>query len=356
MGRPSPPGNAGRLLRLPVRRLLAPLAVLLLASPAWASEKTDVVVLVNGDRITGEIKGMTRNTLDYKTDDAGRLSIEWNKVVRVTSPHYFEVELSSGKKHYGRFLDPPPGEQGVVHLDDETTLPIADVVGVVPIDAGIWSRLKAYLDVGFTLAKSNKAVTLSADGGFAYRGERIGVSLDLESYYQDDANNVGVSRGTAKVVGEYYLTRWRAVALAGAEHNDELDLKLRLSLGAGAGYSAVQTNSMVLQLQAGLVANREEYVGIDPTWNLEGYVYGGWDVFRYDTPKLDLGVSLTIYPGLTDWGRVRGDFTLRVKYEVFKDFNAGLNFSFNFDTRPPESAASKTDYLATFTIGWSYRR
>src|SRR5271170_6767954 len=79
---------------------LVPLLAALLAGRAEA-DKTDVVVLLNGDHLTGEIKGMSRGQLDFKTDDAGRFSIEWVKIARVTSKHIFEVELSSGKKYYG---------------------------------------------------------------------------------------------------------------------------------------------------------------------------------------------------------------------------------------------------------------
>lgn len=71
-----------------------------LALPATAA-KTDVIVLDNGDRITGEIKGMSRGKIDYSTDDAGRLSVEWTKVAQVTSDHAFEVEMSSGRSTMG---------------------------------------------------------------------------------------------------------------------------------------------------------------------------------------------------------------------------------------------------------------
>ena len=65
------------------------------------AQKTDVVVLPNGDRITGEIKGVSRGKLDYSTDDAGRISIEWEKIVRVTSRQSYEVTLRSGQRLFG---------------------------------------------------------------------------------------------------------------------------------------------------------------------------------------------------------------------------------------------------------------
>ena len=44
--------------------------LVLLASPALAA-KTDVVVLRNGDRLTGEVQQLERGRLQLKTDDLG---------------------------------------------------------------------------------------------------------------------------------------------------------------------------------------------------------------------------------------------------------------------------------------------
>src|SRR5262245_64645651 len=78
------------------------LAVALAAQAPALAAKTDLVVLRNGDRITGEVKGLARGKLDYSTDDAGRLSIEWDKVARVVSPNQFQFELGSGVRYSGR--------------------------------------------------------------------------------------------------------------------------------------------------------------------------------------------------------------------------------------------------------------
>lgn len=314
-----------------------------------------MVVLLNGDRFTGEVKGMSRGKLDLSTDDAGRVSIEWVKVARVTSTYFYEVELASGRKYYGLLHPPEEGATGFVVMDQQP-LAIPEVVSMTPLDAAFWSRLKAYLDLGLTIAKSKRATTFNAAGEVAYRGDRIGTRVTFDAYGQDDENAAAVTRGAISLSGDYYFTRWRASILAGAEQNDELGLELRLSLGGGAAYPFVRSNSTELWAAAGLVATSERYVAGDPRGNLEGYLNGTWEAFRYDSPKLDLVVALSLFPGLTDFGRVRGELEARVKYELVTDFNAGLAFSATFDSRPPDPAASKTDYVTTFTVGWSYRR
>jgi len=336
--------------------LAATAALSLGAAEATAAEKTDVVVLVNGDRITGEIKGMARGKLDYSTDDAGRLSIQWTKLRVVTSPHRFELETSEGRRYFSPLLAPEHGAQGAVRLDDGDTLPIPDVVSIVPLSSGFLARIQAYLDLGVTVARSNSARTLTADGFVQYRGERTGTSLAFDAYGQDAADSAATNRGSVKLTGDLYFGRWTSQLWGQAEKNDELGLRRRLSLGAGASYSALRNDSMELSAAAGLIGVQEDYADSAPTPSLTGLLSVSWDAFRYDSPKLDLVVSLAAYPYLTDAGRVRVESSLRVKYELVSDFNVGLSISDTYDTRPPDPAAASNDYLLTMTIGWSYRR
>lgn len=333
----------------------AMLVALAFACPASARERSDLVVLVNGNNISGEIMGLSRGKLDYKTDDAGRLSIEWLKVRRVTSRFSYEIETGDGQRHYSSLRAAPGDGDGKVLLDDGTVLPVRDVVAIVPLDAGLLSRISAYFDLGLAVAKANRAVTLNSDGMIAYRGERVGTTISFDLYVQDSENVATATNFTGKVSGDLYFGRWTTQLGVGVEENSELDLNLRLTLAAGAGYAAVQTNEMLLLAKLGLAGIREVYTTGDPTWYLTSLVGGAWDVFRYDSPKLDVGISVDVYPYLTDLGRVRVEGTIRVKYEVLKDFHVGLNFTDTFDSRPPE-ASSQNDYNVAFTVGWSYRR
>ena len=192
---------------------VAPLLAVLVSGRA-AAEKTDVVVLLNGDHLTGEVKGMSRGQLDFKTDDAGRPSIEWVKVARLTSTHTFEVGLSSGKKYYGT-LSSPSDQKIQVGTGEADVFTVEDIITLVPMDDFFWARVKANLDMGFTLAKSNKALTLSGDGDFAYRGEHFGGAFDFNTYIQNDANSTAVAQVTSTLTGTYYFTKWLIQVLPG---------------------------------------------------------------------------------------------------------------------------------------------
>ena len=53
--------------------------------PAWA-QKTDTVVMLNGDRVTVEIKKLERGRLEASTDGMGTLLIEWDDIEQLSSP------------------------------------------------------------------------------------------------------------------------------------------------------------------------------------------------------------------------------------------------------------------------------
>jgi hypothetical protein len=340
-----------------VLRVLLAAALLVAALPAAAREKTDVVVLRNGDRLTGEIKGMSRAQLDFLTDDAGRLTIEWDKIRRATSAHQYEAELKSGQRIYGALSSPADGELAMDTDPTPVVVAITDVVSLVSMDEKFLNRVRVIFDLGFTFAKSNYASTLSTSGEFGYRAEVLGAKLTFDGYFQDDSNNVAVSRYTVAVQGDwYFLNRWSALVVVQAEHNDELQLTLRTTVAPGVAHSVVRNGWTELWLTGGLAGSKQAYVSTDPSYALDALIGASWDAFRYDTPKLDMNTTLVLLPGLSDFGRLRGTFTVKVKYEIFKDFNVGISFSDTFDTRPPDPNAPKNDFITSLTIGWSYRR
>jgi len=334
-----------------------------LASPAFAA-RTDRIVLTNGDRITGRVESMTRGSLSLTTDDAGRMAIQWGKVAEVTSVRDFQCTLGTGEKYFGP-LSPGP-EQGTLTIgvdEGAKVLQLAEVVDVTPMEEMFYSRLRAYLDLGFTYAKAKSALTFSGAGEITYRGQHLGGGLKANTYLQNDSESARLaSRVSSTLTGTYYFERPLLQLQFGVDQNDELDLLLRLSLGAYVAYPLVRNNWTEVWLSSGLQAEREVYRDQTPNFNLAALVAADWQAFRLDHPRLDVGVRVEVVPLLTDLGRVRGTTSLRAKYELFTDFNIGLNFSFTFDTRPPSTSTAttattqNTDYILSATIGWSYGR
>ena len=73
--------------------------VLLLACLDQAiAAKSDVVTLINGNAVTGEIESLEFGVLKYSTDSMGTLTIDWEDIVSVTSDRHMQVELTDGRR------------------------------------------------------------------------------------------------------------------------------------------------------------------------------------------------------------------------------------------------------------------
>src|SRR5277367_2886478 len=76
--------------------------VLFLATPAFARESNDVVVMKNGDHLTGEIKGLEAGVLYMSMEYIlGTSSVQWSKVARLESTQLFLVKTEDGLVYSG---------------------------------------------------------------------------------------------------------------------------------------------------------------------------------------------------------------------------------------------------------------
>jgi Holliday junction resolvase len=72
-------------------------AAVFFPSPLFGREKTDIIVMKNGDHITCEIKGLRSNTLYISVDYIlSTLSVDWTKVGHVQSKQLFLVRTQDG--------------------------------------------------------------------------------------------------------------------------------------------------------------------------------------------------------------------------------------------------------------------
>ena len=336
---------------------ISALLFLINIAPLFA-EKTDVVVLVNGDRITGEIKKLERGMLEYNTDDMGWVYIDWTKIIKISSQNRFDVELGNGQRHIGSIQEASePGKMIVSTVEDLVTLDILSVVKISPLESLFKERFKGYIDVGFNLEKANQFRNWIVGMEISYRTVKWEIKAEGSSYQKSEENIDNISRHKLSLsFSRLMKNRWQLTFLSLAQHNSELELKLRTILGVGAGRSVVQTNNMLLLLIGGVVGTREQNMGSEDIQN-NAELLGGinFQAFRRDHPRLDTSLRLLVFPSVTDFGRIRAEFDGRVRYELFKDFFTTLRLLNHFDSRAGDDIASKNDYGIEVTLSYSFR-
>src|SRR5262245_35201878 len=334
-------------------------AVLLLAgappSPALAA-KTDVVVLRNGDRLTGEVQELSRGRLRFKTDDIGTIDIEWDKAVSVDADATFEVMDLDGRQFFGA-LRPGlrPGELRIVSPLGDWTLDLVRGVVIQRLGATFWQRLDGSIDAGLSYTSSSELFKLDLSARIVMTRRAYEVSLDGESTMTRQADVEDTRRNNLTLAyGRRFTHHWVAFGQAQVEQNRELGFDLRAAIAGGGGRNLVHGRRQQLRSGLALSVNREKPLEGETTTNLEAVLLLTYDLFSYDFPKVDVYADLAGFAGLSDWGRTRLEVDVRVKRELLKDFTVSLRVYESYDSRPPTEGADKNDYGASFGLGWTF--
>lgn len=161
--------------------LLLCVTVQLAGTALWGRDKTDVVLLKNGDHLTGEIKGLERGKLSLSTDSMGTVAIEWPAVQSVTSQYTFEVEAETGLKVFGLLRPAVEERMEIVGEESEATLELPSVVHMTPLEAGFFGESGGICRPGIQLhaCQPRSAVDTGKRSQLTYSKEEGSGHLDL---------------------------------------------------------------------------------------------------------------------------------------------------------------------------------
>jgi len=344
---------SGRFGRLAGAATLA--ACMLAAGRPVMAADTDVVVLRNGDRIHGEIKGLQYGRLELSTTSMGTIYVEWDKVAGLTSRMFYEIELMDGSRYYGSLEPAAPDMIGVALEGQVTPLDVARVVRIRLIKSSFWDRIDGSISMGANYTKSSGIGQGSLSVSLRTRRRAFEFSTDFSTTITVQPDQPDQSR-TAFNVSYLKLLRhrWFVPATGKLERNTDLGLDLRSSAGGGLGRYFVQTNRSLLGTAGGLLVNRENAVEGDSTTNIEAFVSATYEFFTYDTPKTSLDTAFSLFPSLNVSGRYRTDFSLTLSREVLPDFTIGATAYDSYDSKPPAGSSSTHDIGISLTIGWTF--
>lgn len=354
-------GAMGRRVR---RRWARRAAFVFLASIAttetgWAAPKTDVVELLNGDRITCEIKGLEYNRLRVSTHYMSTVYVEWDEVARVQTTQHLLLERTDGVRFYGQLVQ---GDvDGVLLVEKAVGSPvervdIGTVVRATPIEGGhLIERLDGYVSAGLDYAKASQRQSIDLAGGLSSRTRAREWSLDGSVNLTDDSAGDTSERYDLQATWrQFQPNRNFYMGFGQLSRNTELDLNLRTLAGAGYGHYFVQTNLAEWVGGAGLAYSHENYTGGETFDSVEAVLMTSFSIFRYDFPETDIGGSLSLLPSLTQSGRYRAEADLRGKYEFVDDLYFELKVYGSYDSKPPSEDAEKSDYGVVTSLGYSF--
>ena len=329
----------------------------MLSLQASAAPKTDIIIFHNGDRLTGELKSLQRGRLNLNTDATGTIAIEWDKIARVISNQNVQVETSSGARYFGHLIQTEKTGRVVVQTEDgPQILDSARVIGMTPIEAEGLSALDIDLSVGYNFAKAGGVtqgtVAIDVDYRTVKRIFSIAASTVTNS---SDTQSSSERKNFGFTYKRLWKNRWYVNGDFNMDQNDELNLDLRTTVGGGGGRFLIQSNSMLLGLEAGLQFAQEQLTGEpDKSNSIEATFAADWDWFLFDDPELDWSTQLEIFPNLSEWGRVRANFDTSLQWELINDLKWGISFYSSIDNQPQSEEGATSDYGVNTTLTYEF--
>ena len=340
-------------------RLLTILLLLLvsLSLPSQASaDKTDIVVLKNGDKITGEVKGLFRGKLEFSTDSMGTVNIEWADIEAVLSDTGQSLELANGQRFYGPLRKSESSEMVAVETEQGVVgLSTLDVVGMYPVESGFWDRLDISTSLGFSWDKGSSVGKYTIGLDAEYRATehltRAGLTAEATSVDgQEDSRRANANFTHMRFKPNKRFTSY----FANADSNDELGIDLRLLGGAGYGWAPIRSSRKLFLLMAGAAVNHEIPSEGDSETNLEAVLRVSYDYFSYSDPERIFNTTLTVFPSITDIGRWRADFNTDFRLEFYNDLFWVMSFFANYDSEPVSEDASQSDYGVRSSLAYKW--
>ena len=319
--------------------------------------KIDVVTMYNGDRVTGEIISLFAGILEYDTDSMNTIKIEWQEISRIESEYYYEIRLSNSDRYYGSVVSADrPGLLRVEDLDGTHDIEWLDVVEIRPIEEKFSDRIDLYFSAGYNYTKASSVAQTTFNTTISYENELsrnvfTGRTV-LTDTNEDDTSSTKLDLSRRTWSDREKLFR---VLFANYESNDELGLDKRLSGGIGWGRYPIDNSRIRFGVSGGVQILTEKITdGLTTTKDesTELFLNGEFAAWDFNTPEMDIQINATLYPSLSNAGRIRGDTDIRIRWELVKDLFWDLTAYGVYDS--DAESENEFDYGLSTGLGWQY--
>lgn len=336
--------------------------LLILWSSAAQAKRHDLIVMKNGDHITGEVKKLEQGILYIEPEYVSTaFGVDWFQVASIRSAAGFQIVLKDGNHLAGNIEKFAAGNGDgsdfkVRTTEGEVSIPAANVVNIESKEKTFWAQLTGAIDLGYNFTSGNDQTQVSSSANADYLSTKwnTGVSLTSSFSGQSGASKTNLWEGTT--YGERFLSSNSSlIGLADFLHSSQQQLNLRSTFGGGMGRYFSRTNQQRFQGILGLVFTNETFESTisNPTQkNIEALVGVKYQLFRFS--RYSLFSQLYGFPGLSDTGRVRATTKTTFSVKLVNNFHTDFSFWDNFDSHPPISTAKRNELGITNSLGWTF--
>ena len=336
---------------------------LLAVAPLLGKHNDDVVIMKNGDRLTGEVKRLEAGILYFKPGySLDAIALDWREVQHLESKDYYSVDTTDGQRLTGEVEASliPEGSAEVLKIKssegDVNQLTKPNVVAFRPEEDRFWKRLNGSIDYGFNFTQGNSQTQSTLSSDVNYRTLYYRFHADGSSILSRQSDGTNTTRNTLNITLARYLTRgWFVGGISNFLTSDQQELKLRATVGGGVGRDLFRTYRSNLSMVGGAVFTNEHYrpeSGREPRVNnVEALVAVVFKTRTFEKTMLESRTE--VYPNFTTLGRLRVNTHATWKVDLIGALSWRLTAFENFDSKPPVNAPRNDSGVST-SLGWSF--
>jgi len=235
----------------------------------------DLVELVNGDSLTGQVVEITREQLTFNSEILGIIFIKRMDIKKIEGKKPFEVSLLSGDTIQGEINY--TSEKLLISRDKKREVVLwEDIKRIIPTPE--FSMLqenqeeadrRKWSGSGKVLASVQKGTTdtINFESGVTVSGKKTKdlIELELSGNYGEVENEINTRRYRGKLRYQYYpVEKWYIYADTGAERDEGRKLGLRGQIGGGSGYELLSQPHQTWSVEGAIMLTHEEWLPYVP--------------------------------------------------------------------------------------------
>lgn len=351
------------------RRLgLAAALIFLFGSAVSVASAADQLILKNGDRLTGHVLRKDREAVVIKTDYAGEVRVQWDKVSSLDTDHEVRVlrigssEVvsarveSEGEREARLVAEREKAEHEQEQEPEHTPVKLDEIVYINPYpnESGEGIVYKGHANLAFSETRGNSDTSrIYVDTQLNAVAKEYRYSLGLRGEQREDQGNEVAANWLGKGDVDWFINEKRfRYARSSLERDRFKDISWRGTIGAGLGYQLVSTSESSLSVQGGLDYVRVNHITTDN----ESYPALGWGI-KYSqwlfTHRAQLFHEQEGFWNLSDLHGVTLRSTSGLRVPLTGTLNATAQLNLDYEGLPAEGR-KPLDSTLLFLMGYNW--
>jgi hypothetical protein len=343
------------------------LALLVLSNQLHAREKTDVIVLDNGDRLTGEIKRLYSGVLYFSVGYVdGTAEVQWSRIIRIESRQLFIVHTQQGSLYTGSLTTSTNmGSMPVLIRINQLSgaaveMDRSAIVSLGQTSESFWRKFSGQIQTGLMQAKGNDTIQYSFASLIEHKRDRWDMRAAYASNLSSSTGSDVAIRHEINVQGYRFLFdsgRYFYAGLGRLLQSSVQNIERQGNLGAGLGRYLKNTDLTRVAVVGGLAVQRTIYGTNTSASSIQdvvaGLLYANASLFKFK--KVTLTVDASLFPAISQPDRGRYYFSTNASlfFKIVGNLDWTASFYGNWDSRPPATLTG-SDYGTSLGLNWTF--